>query len=271
MADKTGKSVLVRNFSRHARSYDKNSDVQTRAAKVLADMLPYNGVSNVLEVGCGTGNYTALLKKRFPSCRIKAIDVSEAMIRIAKEKVAGVNTDFIIGDADLIELAGRYDLVTSNAVFHWLEDLEGFIEKASLVLSPSGRLVFSIFGPSTFSELKESLAFVSGKNVTIAADLFPGRQGIELVLERHFSKIRIIEKSLKESYPSLEAFLKKIKYSGTRGAGTGIKSLWSPARIKKIEKAYIGQFGAIEATYQIFFCEARLTRCDFLSGGQAWQ
>ena len=256
MADRIAKAAMIENFSKYASSYDKYTDVQNEAVGMLVKILPKDGVAKILEIGCGTGNYTALLKKTFECARIKAIDISAPMVRLARQKVNDEKILFEVGDAEEIDLGGEYDLVTSNAVFHWLNDLEGIIGKAERSLRKGGLLVFSAFGPKTFVELKGSLTSVAGGNISITPDFFPKRAEIENTLRKFFKTVKITERLIRESHASLRDLLKKIKYSGTRGRRTDVRKIWSPDLLNKIEREYVLRFGSIEATYQVFFCEA---------------
>ena len=260
MGDRIYKEVMIRNFSKCAFSYDQYADVQNEAAGMLARMLPKNGVSNILEIGCGTGNYTALLKDIFRCADIMAIDISGPMARVARQKLRDERISFGVGDVEEITLGGKYDLITSNATFHWLGDLKGIIKKTEHSLAKNGLLIFSAFGPMTFSELRASLSSASGNKISIASDFFPGKKYIEDVLKRYFKNVKITERLIRESYSSLHELLKKIKYSGTRGQGTETGKIWSPGLLKKIEEKYMARFGSIEATYQAFFCEA--VKCE---------
>ena len=256
MEIKLDKGMVAKNFSRYASSYDRNTDVQQETARMLCRMLPKGGIMNILEIGCGTGNYTALLKSMFGDADIKSMDISGPMVELARQKLSGERISFEIGDAGEAALGGEYDLITSNAAFHWLGDLEGVIEKAGHSLAKNGIVIFSAFGPVTFSELRASLRSATGENISITSDLFPKKADIGGILKKYFKNIKITERLIRESYPSLHDLLKKIKYSGTRGRGAEAKKIWSRGLLKRIEEAYLARFGSIEATYQIFFCSA---------------
>ncbi|MFA5143218.1 MAG: methyltransferase domain-containing protein [Candidatus Omnitrophota bacterium] len=256
MAARPDKTVVANNFSRYADSYDMHTAVQSEAAGMLAKILPDSGVTRILEIGCGTGSYTEILKKKFGCANIRAIDISRPMVELARHKLDDKNIAFEVGDVEEISCDDKYDLATSNAAFHWFSNLERVIRKMEGLLTDKGVLLFSAFGPKTFSELKASLVSVSGENVSIAADAFPGRTEIDELLRKYFKISRITERLVRESYTSLHELLGKIKYSGTRGAGSDMKKGWSPGLLKRVEKVYTERFGSIEATYQIFFCEA---------------
>ena len=254
------KETIANNFSEYASSYDHNTDIQQETGRMLAKMLPGEGVANILEIGCGTGGYTSVLKEAFRHARIRAIDISGAMVRLARQKLNDERISFEVGDAEEVSLGDEYDLITSNAVFHWFSDLEGVVRKAERSIRENGTLAFSALGPITFSELRASLNSATGEKIPIASDLFPKKADIEGILKKYFKDIKITERLIRESYGSLHELLKKIKYSGTRGRGADIRKMWSPDLLKKIEREYIGRFGAVEATYQVFFCEAKKCR-----------
>ncbi|MDO8525834.1 MAG: methyltransferase domain-containing protein [Candidatus Omnitrophota bacterium] len=256
MANNVDKPALIRNFSKYASSYDEYSGAQSEAAGILARILPKGGIANILEIGCGTGNYTAILNSIFKDANIKAIDISRPMVEAARQKLDGEKVAFEVGDVEEIELKGIYDLITSNAVFHWLGDLDGVTKKAKASLENAGALIFSAFGPKTFWELRASLRSAIGRNIAFTPDAFPGKSDMKSVLSKYFKKVRISERLIREAYPCLRDLLRKIKHSGTRGTGADIGKAWSPGLLKKIEDNYLERFGSIEATYQIFFCEA---------------
>lgn len=246
------------NFSKYADSYDEHTAVQTRAANTLMSILPDEDIKNILEIGCGTGNYTRLLADRFKESRVRAIDISGPMIDRARQKMGCGNVCFETSDAEEADMGTGYDLITSNAAFHWLSDIDGVLKKSASGLKAGGVIAFSSFAPETFRELKSALSAAFGKDVTIASGAFPDKDKLTTVLKKYFREVRVNEEFFRERYPSLSALLKSIKYSGTTGFGIRARAVWSPGLVKKIEAIYMERFGSIEATYQIFFCRARL-------------
>ena len=250
--------MVKKNFSKYAHSYDSYSDIQAKCAHELNDRLNGSEFSNILDIGCGTGSYTKLLRDRFPKATIKAIDISEEMIGIAEKKLKNGNIAFITEDAEKIKLNDQFDLITSNASFQWFENLEKTIEKYKAMLKENGIMLFSMFGPGTFSELSESIKEVFGQEKGVASDRFLSKTKVYNILKKSFSKIETEEKTYKEKYDSLMDFLKKIKYSGIRGMGTGKKNLWSPRMLSQIEKVYREKFKGINVTYKVFFAKGDL-------------
>jgi SAM-dependent methyltransferase len=178
---------VLRRFSAGASRYDAHAHAQRLSA---VDLLAYTEASlgpapdkglarpmNILEPGCGTGLYTRMLLDAFPAASILGIDVSEAMIRVARKRIddqgwssAATGRDapglvveagdprarFAVADAEEIA-TGSYDLVTSNAVFQWFLSLPRTLARMASLLPGGGLLTFSFFGPETYAELADAL------------------------------------------------------------------------------------------------------------------
>lgn len=263
------KEIIVRNFSRYANLYDRYADVQRRAGVELLSQI--NGkctFNKILEIGCGTGNYTLLLREKFKNAKIKALDICSEMVGIARQKLKDMGAEFIVADAEDANLGESFDFITSNACFQWFEDLEKSLMKYNGLLKENGAILFSIFGPSTFSELNVSLRCVS-KNVSVEANNFITKEKIEKILNKNFKGIKIKESIYQESFLRLKDLLCKIKYSGIRGSGTNGRIQFTNRILKDLEELYLHKFSAtnrggsanhfggkaIKATYQIFFCK----------------
>ncbi len=247
------KSKIAHNFSRYAHLYDKYASVQNQAAFELASSLKNNNFSKILELGCGTGNYTLMLREKFSGAKIKALDISEEMICVAQNKLKNKDIEFIIADAERMILNKDFDLITSNACFQWLNDLRRALRGYAKSLQRGGALCFSIFGPHTFCELNTSLKSVLKESSVISAN-FCNSDSLKTMLKDNFKSIKINEVCYKENFGSLKGLLEKIKYSGIRGNGLGKKIYFSRGLLARVEEAYLDRFQEIRVTYQVFFC-----------------
>jgi malonyl-CoA O-methyltransferase len=249
------KDIIERNFSRSAERYEAYCQVQNYAAGNLIKLAEAGSAANILDIGCGPGNYTRLLRERFAEASITGVDISKDMIRVAKSRGGDRKTRFIAGDAETMEFEGKFDLVTSNASLQWLGDFAGAVGKFKRMLSESGYMLFSSFGPGTFEELDWALKEI-GRDVSIMSQSFIGREAIEGILAKDFGHVHAAEELVKKEYESLWELLNAIKYTGTRGAGLMGKSL-GKREISELEKIYKTKFGGIIVTYQIFYCRAK--------------
>ena len=99
----------------------------------------------VLELGCGTGG-TALAHSPFVRT-VRATDLSEAMIAIAREKAeaTGVaNVVFEVASAESVDApAGSIDVVLALSMLHLVDDPPALLRRIRTLLGPGGRLVAS--------------------------------------------------------------------------------------------------------------------------------
>ena len=189
------KEIIKRNFSRAAQYYDAYSTVQYRCALKLIDKVKANSLSKILDIGCGTGNYTKLLKDKYPAAQIKAVDISREMVKIAKKKLQNSTIEFIIADAEVVDFKENFDLISSNASFQWFENLEGTLLKYRKLLNKNGVVLFSIFGPLTFYELNKSLKELSSCEGTLISSCnFVEKVRIEKILRSLFRDIEVEHK-----------------------------------------------------------------------------
>lgn len=77
----------------------------------------------VLDLGCGTGNITSEVKKRYPKARVTCVDLAENMIEISQYKLARYD-DIEYQVADLRDFQygeDNYDLIISSLAMHHLQ------------------------------------------------------------------------------------------------------------------------------------------------------
>jgi SAM-dependent methyltransferase len=83
---------------------------------------PVQPGDDVVDLGCGTGEFTAHLARIAAPGRVTGIDVDPAMIGVARRQ-EGDGLSFVLGaaeDADALVPPASVDLVVSRAVLHWL-------------------------------------------------------------------------------------------------------------------------------------------------------
>jgi len=247
------KHIVERNFSRHAERYDAHTGVQRAIGVKLIERLGSRCFGHILDIGCGTGSYTNLLHERHPAARITGLDLSAEMIRVARDKLAGRGIEFLVGDAETVTFEAPFDLISSNACFHWFADLERTIAKCASALTENGLLAFSSLGPRTYWELGACLDTVLPAHQPISARSFVDRCALEAILGRHFPGVMVAEETMVEEYRSLLELLNTIKYAGTRGSGLEGVAL-TKTLLNDLEAEYRRRCGSIAATYQVFYC-----------------
>jgi len=249
------KELIKRRFSKYARTYDKYAKLQKALAEKLLKFIPERSAENILDVGCGTGALTKLLRDKFKRSHITALDISPEMVKVAKQKVEG-DVEYIVADGEELEENRQYDLIASNATMQWFSSLDRTLAKYKKMLSKEGAIVFTLFGPLTYHELSWVMEDVTNKKMVINSKKFLGRPEIEAILKKHFKHCGIKEEIVKEQYKTLRCLLTKIKYSGTQGSAMAGKGLLGKEALKKAEELYKQRYKNIQATHQLFFCWA---------------
>ncbi|MCD4755321.1 MAG: methyltransferase domain-containing protein, partial [Deltaproteobacteria bacterium] len=147
-----------------------------------------------------------------------------------------------------------FDLITASGALHWFEDLERTIQQYCRILSPSGSLLFALFGPDTLFELNKTLS-VFDNRVCLPVNSFHNKTTLQNFLSRAFNEWDVKELSLSRTYPELLSLLRSLKNTGVAPRMETGPFVRTHARLLEIEKSYKKHFGAIRATYQVFICE----------------
>ena len=146
--------------SSRAESYKEVSTTfQAVDGVKLIDLLSITEGSRVLDLGCGTGNLTALLAERVGSngCVI-GVDPDGERIKIAQEENAKDNISFIEACGETFP-EDQYDVVFSNHVLHWIKDKEPVFKRVYDNLCPGGKFAFIIGQsvPPMYEEVLDTL------------------------------------------------------------------------------------------------------------------
>lgn len=113
---------------------------KTRDLEAVACRQILAGVSfeTVIEIGCGTGKNTEWLATK--AKHVTAVDLSEEMQVVAREKIKTNNVEFKQADVrkpwEFID--SKVDLITCSLILEHLEDIDPVFEQAAMHLRPSG-------------------------------------------------------------------------------------------------------------------------------------
>lgn len=95
----------------------------------------------VLEIGCGTGLFTEELAKS--GNRITAIDISEDLLALARQRVSAGNVTFKVENAYATTFPdGSFDFIVGSSCLHHL-DVERALREFHRLLRPGGGLMFT--------------------------------------------------------------------------------------------------------------------------------
>ncbi|MDE2257703.1 MAG: malonyl-ACP O-methyltransferase BioC, partial [Xanthomonadaceae bacterium] len=151
---------IRRAFGRAAKTYTRNAALQRKIEARLIERLEYfsGNPLRVLDVGCGPGHGSALLRKRFRSAQVIALDLAQPMLQRVRPGWRRPLTR-VCADARALPLPdSSIDVLFSNLCIQWIDDLPTLFAEFRRVLRPGGYIAFSTFGPDTLHELRAAWA-----------------------------------------------------------------------------------------------------------------
>ncbi|MGV0027270.1 class I SAM-dependent methyltransferase [Phormidesmis priestleyi] len=100
----------------------------------------------ILDLGCGTGSTTLMLKQSFPQAEVIGLDLSPYMLVVAdyKAKQAGLDLSWQHGKAEQTRFPdGSFDLVTASLLFHETPPIvaQAILQEADRLLTPGGEVL----------------------------------------------------------------------------------------------------------------------------------
>jgi trans-aconitate 2-methyltransferase len=118
--------------------YLRYADERLRPALDLMARIAAEAPRRVVDLGCGPGNVTALLKRRWPLAEVTGVDGSAPML--AKAASAAPDCRFIEADIAAWTPDAPPDVIYSNAALHWLGGHHALFPRLLSQLAPDGTL-----------------------------------------------------------------------------------------------------------------------------------
>jgi trans-aconitate 2-methyltransferase len=95
-----------------------------------------------MDLGCGPGNSTQVLVRRWPEARVIGLDSSAQMIEAAQ--VEHPDGEWLVCDIGDWRPESRFDVVFSNAALQWVPDHGPLVERLLGFVAPGGALAFQV-------------------------------------------------------------------------------------------------------------------------------
>jgi trans-aconitate 2-methyltransferase len=140
------------------RQYDKFQREREQPFYDLLGLVRPAPAMRVVDLGCGTGKLTRVAHERLTAHETIGLDRSGSMLTASRAGVLPPGLRFEIGTIEdfVAHASGGYDLILSNAAFHWVEDHDALLRGLSAALAPSGQLAFQV--PAQHDEPSHQIA-----------------------------------------------------------------------------------------------------------------
>lgn len=222
------KSVVERRFASSVGSYDEHALAQRHIYIELERCIEHlrgRSWNRVLEVGCGTCGFTKYLDELHSVRDWTLNDLSETGIQYgAFSPRSGIKPQYIIGDAEAVDLGEGYDLIVSASVLQWLHDPKSFIRRLYGLLGDGGVLLVSTFGVENLREIRHLLG--QGLSYAPTSEV------------RSWLRHAEVEEELYPIYFSTARdVLLHLKRTGVTGLGRGAP-FWTVQRLRQFEREY---------------------------------
>ena len=246
------KSAVAEAFGKAAETYDSHAAFQREVGTRLLELLP-NDIKGktVLDLGCGTGYFAALLRER--GANVICCDLSQQMLDKAKERCGLEKMQYQLGDAESLPLASQsVDLVFSSLALQWCDDLSQPLREMRRVLKPSGGIYFSTLLDGSLSELREAWSVIDKYQ---HVNDFCSIDKIKIALAQSGSDCHQLDlPTITVWYDSAFSLMRDLKGIGASYVHGRSQGLTSRSMLQNVEQAYQkfrNYKGLVPATYQV--------------------
>lgn len=248
-------------FDRVAKQYEKVAIIQQEIGQRLFERLDYLKITpnRVLDLGCGVGQFSQALKKRYPKAQIVGVDLSLQMLSMSKSKQRWRSKWALVG-GDIAELPfanESFDLVFSNQAIHWVDKTDKLFSELHRIMAVNGCLMFSTLGPDTFKELAAAFKTIDDY---AHVNAFQDMHDIgDCLLREHFIDPVMDMEFLTVLYDSVPVLLQSLKNQGVRNINPKRKQGLSGRHLlEKISHVYqkSEQNGKVPLTYEVVYGHA---------------
>jgi malonyl-CoA O-methyltransferase len=234
------RAAIRRNHDRASAGYDASAVLARELRDAMLRRLEWITLvpDSVLDLGCGTGHGAAALAARWPRAEVRALDASAGMVTVARRIAREPRVEWLLAEAEAIPLPdASVDLVFSNLMLPWCEDIDAVFAEVARILKPRGLFTFTTLGPDTLVELRAAWRAAGGAPhahpFTDMHDLGDG------LVRAGFAEPVLDVSRYTLTYPDAGALMRELKRIGWQNATSARpRGLTGRARMRALAAAY---------------------------------
>ena len=252
--------VVAQRFSGAASTYDAWSHQLALVAKGLSDILP-ESASQVLDVGCGTGLMTSLVRKKYPEAHVVGMDPALGMVALCRKKwESDPKMAFVLSQAEKFSSPPIFDLAVASCSAQWFSDKAAAAKAIADSMVCGGTFAAAIPVEGNFSEFYDSYTAATDTQLPWCSSLYvdwrPIFEGAGFSISQwHVKKLPFL-------IPEPSYVLDFMRGIGTIPLDLSGGTPESSQRIKRFTEyyqAHFGQEGGVRMTWCVLYCACTLT------------
>lgn len=247
-------------FNRVADTYEQADWLSKSVGETLLERLECLPIQpqQILEVGAGTGRLTRALSLRYKKSNVYAVDLSEKSLNYAHSHAPYwfSKQHFICANATQLPFPNdSVDLLVSNLMLLWCNDIQEVFDEFARVLTPAGTLLFSTLGPDSLKELRYSWATVD--NASHVHHFLDMHHMGDALLTSGFSNPVMDVDWFQHDFPDVLTLMRELKQTGAHNLSTHRRrGLTGKQKFKAMLAAYEKyrvKEDLIPATYEVIY------------------
>jgi len=233
-------SSIVQEFSRFAHQYDTYNMIQAKVATTLVSKLSAKAYTNIIDIGCGSGEvYKNLQSQKISLENFVSLDSAQTMLDIHPDdnKITKICANF--NDKDFLEYIPqkKYDLLLSSSALQWSTNLSSTMEKLSLL---SSCFYGALFTSGTFKTLHQT--------AKVSSPIYTTKM-IQDVMRQVYKEVKFEIYHYSLEFSSTRDMFKYIKQSGVSSGERKLSYTQTKALMENYPLDYL--------EFEVLFIEAK--------------
>ena len=202
-------AVAARDYASHRQTFQAEyaRDCWQRLSSRPAVVPVVARATRVLDVGCGSGEFTRELAGQLPHASIVGSDISEDMVRHAERANAHERVNYAVIDfANQVPFRGEsFQVATSTMALHWPGPDPAFLAGVSRFLAPGGVFLAGLHGAGSCQEGVDAFEKIAGLDLEGLPTMFKRRSAAaweKALCDAGFVDVEVEERTVATPYAS---------------------------------------------------------------------